>query len=283
MSEIGREGLEYLVDLGRSVADLNGLAEINGTPVSQGKMELYPELRDRPQRVVEIVYLSTARAFVEYVGQHGVAGESAVFVDENGTKAVAVIDYHGRDPANPNVPGWTGHRAVYHCPHAPEWLLWTKSNGKTFTQVEFAEFLERNARHISEGTEGLYHDSARMLEIAKSLEAKTKVDFKSGVRLDNGEVKFEFIENIEARAGQKGEIHIPSEFLLLLRVYQGDDAYFVKALLRYRIDQKGVLTFRFDLLHEAVQEDAFERLFQKIRDELSVKAPGVAIYAGSLD
>lgn len=30
-------------------------------------------------------------------------------------------------------------------------------------------------------------------------------------------------------------------------------------------------------------EDAFERLFQKIRDDLSVAAPGVAIYAGSLD
>src|SRR5690606_22175624 len=165
-----------------------------------------------PLRIREQVYITEATSFIDY-WQRFASDSSVIFADLN------------------QRPKWCEHGATLICDHSTEWRTWSASNAKSMEQSSFAEFIEANAIDIVQPA------AAEMIQIALTLQAKTKVDFASGIRLDNGQVQLTYQEKIEGSAGPKGELKIPEKFTLALRIFQGGDKYQVEAYLRYRIKE----------------------------------------------
>jgi uncharacterized protein YfdQ (DUF2303 family) len=120
--------------------------------------------------------------------------------------------------------------------HTPEWERWANRDGKVMTQQAFAEHIEDCLGDIRNPT------AADMLEVAQSLEARTDVAFRSGVRLANGQRQFTWVENTEAKAGG-GTLEVPAEFELGLVPWIGraQIPFKVMARLRYRVSPDGLM------------------------------------------
>lgn len=200
-----------------------------------------------PVRAHGTITVHDARSFCELVAQlrdsrtrlYGLHGPQPTFV--------AVLNDHQR-----NSPAWRDHRVAYNCPLSREWKTWTATDGKAMSQAEFARWMEDNAIDCVEPA------AADMIEIARSLEAKKKVNFASGVRLSDGQTEFTYEEEIKGTAA-KGKLQIPEVFVVALPPLEGGARYRLDARLRYRIDS-GRLVMWFDLLrpHKVLEHAASE-------------------------
>src|SRR5690606_11399767 len=82
------------------------------------------------------------------------------------------------------------------------------NNGGTFSQTEFALFLEDNER-VFQSPSG-----ADLLELVTTLEGKNNVRFNTAVRLSNGKAKLDYEEDVELRGGVgTGQIEVPTELI----------------------------------------------------------------------
>ena len=99
-------------------------------------------------------------------------------------------------------------------------------------QQDFAEFVEDNARDVApNGT----ITAADLLEIAQHFQAHTKVNFTQAKRLATGQTQLIYTEDIEAKAGDRGDIMIPSEFDLAITPYEDSGRTIMAARFRYRL------------------------------------------------
>lgn len=174
------------------------------------------------------------------------------------------------DTSCPALPGWGDHTATYLCPLSAEWILWNKSSGLKMTQEQFAQFIEDNLPDL------VAPPAAEMLEISRSLEAKKKVDFSSGVRLANGANELTYTEEISGTAG-KGRFTVPEEFTIGIPVLEGGARYSVTSRLRYRITE-GKLTMWHELIRpQKVLEHAVNETRTLIQEQT-----GLPFFNGSL-
>lgn len=217
------------------------------------------EYLDRPRRLMATQRMHTVESFCRYVTAFK-GTPTIILADVNSTVFKAALDYH--EPGN--KPSHCDHVAIYTCPLSDEWELWTKHDGEKFTQADFARFLEENLVDIVEP------DGATMYEITRTLEAKKKVEFKSGVRLESGSVQLQYNEDTEAKG--KGSVDIPATFKIGLPVFQGGVRYELDAFLRYRITDQGGLSFHYDLHRpHRLLDDAFTGIAEKIKADTSVE------------
>lgn len=205
---------------------------------------------DKPARKQGRAQFNDAHSFCEYFKKHQMA--STIYGQKAPPKFLAVFNDHRNDEA--------GHRdftATYNCPLSKEWNTWNEKNGKAMTQAMFAQFIEDNLPDIVEPA------GADMLEISRTLEAKKKVNFASGIRLSNGEQELTYEETVQGTAS-KGKLQIPETFSLGIAVLEGGTPYKVTARLRYRI-QDGNLSMWFDLLRpHKILEDAANDIWTQI-------------------
>lgn len=171
---------------------------------------------------------------------------------------VAVFNDHAAGP------GWKDHTAAYSCPLSVEWKTWTGKNKQAMNQETFAQFIEDNAPDC------VTPDSATMIEIARTLEAKKKVNFASGIRLSNGQNELTYEEEITGTAS-KGKLPLPEVFTIGIPALEGGPKYAVFARLRYRIGEKGALSMWFDLERpHKVLEDAVNEVWEQIEATTSL-------------
>ena len=184
---------------------------------------------------------------------HGI-GDLELWADLDGRRIKAILD------------GGRGHRehvATLALHHSREWTEWAGVDGKLVPQVAFAQFIEDHISSIGAP------DGGTLLDVVQTLTAKTKVDFKSSSLLANGQRQFEFAETIEAKAGQKGTLAIPTELTLVVRPFQGSEPVALQARFRYRLDE-GQLYLGVRL---AEPDRALETAFQQVVDEVQEAAP----------
>jgi len=218
------------------------------------EIDLHKELLERPLRIKADRKLGDVESFIAYYNRFATE-DSIIECDIEKAKFLATIDYHKADGQAEN----RDHEATYNCPITEEWRNWKKNDCTTMDQVDFARFIEQNQKTIIEP------EGAKMLEIAKTLESKKNVDFKSGTRLDNGETQFHFEETVQSKAGQSGKLEIPQQITIGVRLFQNGDAYKLDALFRYRISGEGQLTMWYELIephvtHEAAVNDIIEKV-----------------------
>ncbi|MFD3749711.1 DUF2303 family protein [Streptomyces cyaneofuscatus] len=210
-----------------------------------------PEHTGIPARKSGTTLVRDVDSFLVYFDKHG-DESSEVYADVESRTITAVLDAHTADDAR-----WGGHRLELRLRPTSAWRAWTSIDGQLVPQGQFAEFIEDNLVDLVEP------DSATMLELAESFEATTSAEFQSSQRLDSGQRRFSFVEDVQAKAGHKGEITIPATLTLALRPFEGCEAYRVTARFRYRLDrQKGALTLGFKIERP---EDILAAAFEDIR------------------
>lgn len=210
-----------------------------------------------PKRRQASLTFSELESFTRYVAAY--KEEATIITISPETSALtAIIDYHSTEEN-----GWKRHKASFIPVFTDEWNHWTKKNKVAMNQQDFAAFLEDGLRNIVKPA------AAEFLDIARTLEAKTSVNFKGGVRLTNGDHSLTFEETTTAKAGAKGDLEIPSEFVISARPYLGHKPVAITARLRYRLND-GRISFWFelldmDLVRDQIRHDVAEQV-QKLTD-----------------
>jgi len=205
----------------------------------------------------------TAASLAAYALAHKEAG-TALYVDLESFGATVIIN-------GPSVesPGWSDHTAILKTRYTPEWNYWINKDGKMQAQAEFAEHVQAGLREI------LDPPAMDMLELAQSFQAHTDVTFKSGKQLADGKRQLEYIEEINATAGAKGTIVIPSELSLAIAPFEGSPTYKIKAWFRFRINNGDLqLGYKLDRPRD-VQKAAFDDIVLELQ-----KATLLNVYQG---
>lgn len=215
------------------------------------KLEDLEHILPAPTRKRGTTDLTDAKSFIAVVKSQK-RPETSLYSTINPPSFTAVFN----DTAD--GAGWGDHRASYVPPLSPEWVTWVAASGRQQTQADFAQFIETNLPDIAEPA------GADVLTVARTLEAKKKVNFASGVRLSDGSVQFVYEEDVQGSA-QKGQMQIPETFVLAIPVFEGGDLWRMDANLRYRIQDGGRLTIWYELLRpHKVQEAAVNELRAQI-------------------
>ena len=211
-----------------------------------------------PARARGTITAETPEAFIAYYNRFVDEDASLVFARTEDFNVTGIIDWH----APGDQAAFAEHRVVYEAPRSDEWQIWTGMNGKPMPQADFSRFIEDNVKDIREP------DGADVLEVARQLEVKKKVEFASAERLSDGQREFTYNEEVEGST-RRGQMRIPEEFKLGIPVFIGGELYEVIARLRYRIDG-GQLRLWYDLYrpHE-IERDAFGVVVEKIDGEVN--------------
>lgn len=260
--------VDQLLNLGRTSAPITVLGnQKNPFAVipNDFKIEDLEKFLDVPTRKRGTFQFHDTASFIAYVNLHKGA-DTAIYatLKDSGQLQIptfaAVIDEYSKD-----TTAWRGHKATYECRLSPEWKIWMDKNKKPGGQVDFAQFIEDNTPDI------VRPEAAEMLEIAKSLEAKKAVSYKSGIKLENGDTQFQYTEETVGKAGGNGTLEIPSEFVIAIPIVVNGPKIEMKARLRYRITE-GVLQFWYDLERpHKIVEAAFKATWEQIEKETTIQ------------
>lgn len=218
----------------------------------EGKVHTFPETLNRPLQLQQTVSLHTAKDFIGYVNRFA-DKNSVIFVNVLGGKIQAVLDYHEATPVDEYGSNakqrLCSHKAIFNVEQTSEFKKIRDKSGESMSQSDFALFLEDVMPYINQPA------AAELYEIVSTLSAKTSVDFKSGVRTDNGQVSITYNENIDASAGREGKLNIPEQIVFGIQVHRGGSHYALPARFRYRI-KDGNLRMWYDLdqLEKAIEK-----------------------------
>lgn len=222
------------------------------------------QYEERPRRKAGTVKAYDANAFAAYVKKHGFT-TTEVWADEENTRVVAVLNAHQGVTGDglEDYAGWQDHRILLAVRKTPAWDAWIALNGKWLDQARFAEHIEDRAIDI------VTPSGAEVLELAQSFQATIGGTFESSKRLSSGETQLVYKEEIAAKAGQRGQLDIPSHLELALVPFQGAPGYKVKARFRYRI-KDGHLLLSYALERpEDVLREAFADVVTLISDDIT--------------
>jgi uncharacterized protein YfdQ (DUF2303 family) len=184
---------------------------------------------------------------------------SEVFADPFGFTVTGIFN---ADAGAGLLAGHRDHRVVLECRLTKGWLAWAANDGKLLSQEEFAEFLEERAIDVRTPS------GAELLEIAQTLEATTRSEFKSAVTLQSGVKSLTYDVEQSARAGLDGTLEIPGTFELAIAPFDGGDRFAMTARFRYRLrDGKLALGYRLER-----PEDVLRAAFDDVREKVSQAA-----------
>lgn len=215
------------------------------------------EFKDAPSIKRGSTIVRDAVSFQTYFEKHS-DQDSEVYADAEKLSVTAVLDAHTADAAR-----WRGHRLTLALRKTEAWDQWKAYDDRLMAQVQFAEFLEDHVAELLEPS------GADMLEIAQSIQAATKVEFKSASRLASGERQLQFVETIQAKAGQRGQLTIPETFTVGLVPFEGSEGYRLTARLRYRIGRDGELSMGYKLDRPAdILRTAFQDVVTAIGEQI---------------
>lgn len=196
------------------------------------KLESLEHLADQPRLRRAAPKFTTLDSFLRYVADFKTDG-TRIFADPAALTIRAVFDYH--EPGD-DGSRWCVHSCLFSPRLSEQWKVWTAIDRQSVPQKQFANFIEDNAPDISTPP------AAEMLDIASTLQATMNVNFRKGVRLDNSTEQLTYEETIEARAGRKGDLTVPTQILLFIPIFEGELPRSIDVRLRYAIAE-GKLSF----------------------------------------
>lgn len=256
--------IQQLTELIRQSSDPIKVAEhlllIAGSDGSQKIVDLRAHTTDPRSAKTANRSVRDTRSFLTYLEKHRSEEQTEVYADLEASRIVAIIDAHF---GNEEEAGLNQHVLALDLVHTPEWKTWVESDGKKMSQADFAEFMQENAEDV------VGDDAVTLLEVAQHLQGHTSVEFESGQRLTNGEVKLAYKETTTARMGQRDDVSIPSEFKIGVKPYLGSARYRVGVQFRYKIgtDGKVTMSYHLDRPHVTLQA-AFDDMVNEVQSGL---------------
>lgn len=265
-----------LLDAGVASAAPNILIE-GGIPYvvapEDYRVKQLEDMLPTPVRKRSKVTTTDTKGFIFYTQKHGQDGKTVIYADIDGEASkfnlVAVLDDHGTAVSDAQ---WRDHRCQFEPDQAVEWKRWIGKNKAVFSQAEFATWLEDNLADIA--TVPIMPTGADILQMALGFEANAEKRLRSKINLQNGGVRFEFVEDEDKDA--RASMEVFQRFTLGLPVFEGSSsAYPLEARLKYR-EKEGKVTFWFELIRpDRVFKDAVNDELNRIKD-----ATGFPVIAG---
>lgn len=195
--------------------------------------DLVAKHRDRPRRARGQLTARTLDGVASAIDRHRTIEQPALYHDAETLAVTVVLNDHNPERDERYEAGWRDHRINWTPTLTPEWKHWVTNQG-LHDQLTFAEILEDGEAEISEPP------VADMLEIVTTLHATRNAKYRAAGRPTTGVTQFLYEEQSETRAGEKGELTIPDQFLIVVRPFFGADPYRVKARIRYRTVDGGL-------------------------------------------
>ena len=231
------------------------------------------EMLPAPVRKRGKVITTDTDSFIFYTCKHGQEGRTVICADIDAEASqfnlVAVLDDNGSTVSDTQ---WREHRCQFAPDQAVEWKRWIGKNRQTFSQAEFATWLEDNLGDIAAVPN--MPTGADILQMALGFEANANKRLRSKINLQSGGVQFEFVddEDKDTRTSMK----VFQRFTLGLPVFEGSSsAYPLEARLKYR-EKEGKVSFWFELIRpDRVFKDAVKDELARIKD-----ATGFPVIAG---
>lgn len=197
-----------------------------------------------PRRMAGRYSPATVPAFVAYTIRFASDASTTIWVHPTSGRIVAVIDDH-----DAGGPAWREHTVETRLQQTPEWIHWARLDGHMVSQVDFAEHIETGLDEIVDP------DAATMLEVAQTFHAHTTAAFRSSNRLQSGEQRLQYDEEIKASAGHAGEILVPATLTLAIAPFIGETASTITARLRFRVNSGTlVLGYRLERPDQVIRE-----------------------------
>ena len=268
--------LEQLIDFVRQASVTPITDDINAVAIPSGmNIASLLHLRDSTPGKAGIVKAETLDALVDYVNRFHTP-ETAVFATGEKNCISAVLDWHPNSLES-DKGRFGRHTVTLPLRKSDEWTAWTGINNLKLGQRALAEFIEEHLDAIVEP------DAAAVLEVVLTLSGKKSVAYKNAVRLANGDTSLVWEETTDAKAGQSGELKVPSELKIRIPVYAGceDETTFeIRTMFRYHIHD-GALTFQLKMLGiERIHDLAFKAVHEALCEKLTAKAIIAPVYQG---
>ena len=258
MSESNRTShYQTILDAGAALATQS---KAPGTPyavVPAGyTLEDIERFAEQPARARASVTVDTVESFVDYYERYSLEDYSMIFASVLDFRLIGIVDWHSHE-----APAFGEHRVTYQAPRAPEWDAWCGNDGRSMSQEDFAYFIEENLNDIVEP------DGAEVLEVAQRLEATSKVEFVSAIRLSDGQREFSYSETSEG-SSRRGALKVPEAFTLGIPVFLGGEPYEVTARLRWRIHDRKLKLWYELRQRSRVEQHAFQLIVDAVADKV---------------
>lgn len=256
------------------VVHLPNLPPIAFIPNGDGQyiMSSLEKMLPAPLRKSGVVKLHDLESFIDFVKRQGSLTYSNIYldVDYGNSRVQAVAIFNDHSDKDETATGWRDYRAVFNPRWSEEWNRWVKNSGNSMSQVELANFLEKNIGDIVGNEANKMPTGSEVLTFVSALTETRKVKYGSAVNLQNGMVQIEFVEDGDNNT--KGKLDMFREFAIGIRPFHHGQAYEIKAFLRYRIDRNsGEIRFWFELQRaDKVLEDACADMIKEIKAEAGV-------------
>ena len=236
--------------------------------LADGSQAIHSLAEFEPPRKKAHARFCEAQAFIDYINIYA-DEHSRVFCDVEKRSFAAIIDYH--DAASPDASGRRGeHQAGFALRLTETMQAWLDLTKEAVPQAGFAEFLEDHYMDVEEP------DGAGVLELAKTLEIKNNVAFKSTQRRSDGGYDLNYEEQIATRAGMQGTMEVPARLMLAIQVFEGGQVAGLPARLRFRLAGGSVWFLLKFLGLERVLRAEVERVRESIAE-----GTGRPVWAGA--
>ena len=219
----------------------------------------------QPTRKRGTVSVTDAGGFITYMNRHCEDG-TLVYADidqvAGSFKLVGVIN-----DSSAEEPGWRDHTCTMDRKRSVEWDRWIGKNKAAMSQADFAAWIEDNLADIA--TLPGFPSGQDILAMSIGFEANSEKRLRSKINLQNGGVRFEFVEDEDKDT--RSSMQVFERFTLGLPVFDGSaSAYPLEARLKYR-EKSGNLTFWYELIRP-------DRVFKTaVADELGVIKEGTSL------
>lgn len=235
-----------------------------------------------PRMVRKRISFTDVASFVDYFNLFKDSYKPRLFTTGSnaGMSIFCVLDYDGPgrpyhneagepiDKVSEPLPMWNRHTALLNLCYHSDYATLRASDNKFFGQEEFALFVEENTHLFTTP------DGATMLELAQELKGARNASFQSGKRLANGQIKIEYIEQLEAK-GVRRDFEIPEYLIMNMPIFEGFAAQEIKAAFRWRMDDGGKVYFAYRLLTKVAERKAVDEV--KINVSAQTRLPLYAV------
>jgi len=197
---------------------------------------------EAPSRKTGTITVRRTADFIDLLKDHS-CERTRIFCRESGTGATftAIVNFvHPMTDAG----DWCDFRIVLALEQDPDFCLWHGRNNDPMDQLAFAEFLEEAELTI------LNPPAAKLQELALTLKATQSVRYDKGIRLDNGDIAFNYRTETSAVGGADGTLKIPDRITIRTPIWRGGMPMDTDVLFRYRL-REGKLLFHFKMIRVA--------------------------------
>jgi uncharacterized protein YfdQ (DUF2303 family) len=206
-------------------------------------VDIYAEAqkwRDAPIRRTGTGKAFTISSFIDIVKRH--ADEHSVIfasIASDKPSLTAVLDYH----KTTGEPRFGSHRFSYEFPLSNEWKAWKENDGRTSSQLEFAQWVEDHIAELASPYDAeraqfepliqtTFGNPNEIARIARGLQINVESKVSDIRTLQSGEAQISFEE--VHRDGDGKPLKVPGLFMLSVPLFIGGDPIRVPARLRYR-------------------------------------------------